>query len=47
MDGQRQAGATAQPGQAVEAAGVVEVSVAEHDALQAADIEPQTLGVHR
>ncbi|WP_073791063.1 MULTISPECIES: hypothetical protein [unclassified Streptomyces] len=43
MDGQRQAGAPAQQGQAVEAARVVEVSVAEH-ALEATDIDAETLG---
>ena len=47
MNRQRQAGPAAEPGQAVEAAGVVEVPVTEHHALQPADIDAETHGVHR
>jgi len=47
MNRQRQAGPPAEPGQAIQTARVVEVPVTQHDALQAADINAKTLGVHR
>ena len=45
MDGERQAGPATEPGQAVEAARVIEVPVAEHHALQVAEAQAETFGV--